>query len=60
LLAASNFFGVIEDRQGLKVACIEEIAYLRGFISKKQFSDLISSIPKSLYRDYLERIIAEE
>lgn len=60
LLAASNFFGVIEDRQGLKVACIEEIAYLRGFISKKQFGDLISSIPKSLYRDYLERILAEE
>jgi glucose-1-phosphate thymidylyltransferase len=60
LLAASNFFGVIEDRQGLKVACIEEIAYLCGFISKKQFGDLISSIPKSLYRDYLERILAEE
>lgn len=59
LLAASNFFGVIEDRQGLKVACIEEIAFLRGFIDKKQFSDLISSIPKSLYRDYLERILAE-
>jgi glucose-1-phosphate thymidylyltransferase len=34
LLAASNFFGVIEDRQGLKVACVEEIAYLRGFINK--------------------------
>jgi glucose-1-phosphate thymidylyltransferase len=60
LLAASNFFGVIEDRQGLKVACIEEIAYLRGFISKKQFGDLISSIPKSLYREYLERLLAEE
>ena len=59
LLAASNFFGVIEDRQGLKVACIEEIAFLRGFIDKKQFSDLISSIPKSFYREYLERILAE-
>jgi len=59
LLAASNFFGVIEDRQGLKVACIEEIAFLRGFIDKKQFNDLIASIPKSLYRDYLERILVE-
>jgi glucose-1-phosphate thymidylyltransferase len=60
LLAASNFFGVIEDRQGLKVACIEEVAYYKGFIDKKQFSVLINSIPKSLYRDYLEKIIKED
>ena len=59
LLQASNFFGVIEDRQGLKVACIEEIAYHKGFISKEIFVDLINSIPKSLYRDYLERILKE-
>lgn len=59
LLAASNFFGVIEDRQGLKVACIEEIAYLRGFIDKKQFTKLIGEIPKSLYREYLEKILSE-
>ena len=59
LLAASNFFGVIEDRQGLKVACIEEIAFLRGFINKNQFEKLIIEIPKSLYRDYLEKVLAE-
>src|SRR3989339_916758 len=59
LLKASNFFGVIEDRQGLKVACIEEIAYQKGFINKEEFHSLIESIPKSLYRDYLERIINE-
>ena len=59
LLAASNFFGVIEDRQGLKVACIEEIAYLRGFIDRKQFEKLVSEIPKSLYREYLEKVVAE-
>ncbi|NJD22294.1 MAG: glucose-1-phosphate thymidylyltransferase RfbA [Melioribacter sp.] len=59
LLKASNFFGVIEDRQGLKVACIEEIAYQKGFINKEEFRSLIDSIPKSLYRDYLERIINE-
>lgn len=59
LLQASNFFGVIEDRQGLKVACIEEIAYHKGFISKEQFVDVVKSIPKSLYRDYLERILKE-
>ena len=59
LLKASNFFGVIEDRQGLKVACIEEIAYQKGFIDKSRFAALINSIPKSLYRDYLERIANE-
>lgn len=59
LLKASNFFGVIEDRQGLKVACIEEIAFTNGFISKSQFKDLINSIPKSMYRDYLEKILKE-
>ena len=59
LLAASNFFGVIEDRQGLKVACIEEIALLRGFINKEQYLKLISEIPKSLYREYLEKVLTE-
>ncbi len=59
LLQASNFFGVIEDRQGLKVACIEEIAYTKGFISKDQFEKLVNSIPKSLYKNYLERILKE-
>jgi glucose-1-phosphate thymidylyltransferase len=59
LLQASNFFGVIEDRQGLKVACIEEIAYHKGFINKKQFAEVVDSIPKSLYRTYLEKILKE-
>lgn len=59
LLQASNFFGVIEDRQGLKVACIEEIAFNKGFISKEQFEKLVHSIPKSMYRDYLEKILKE-
>ena len=59
LLKASNFFGVIEDRQGLKVACIEEIAFTKGFITKEQFKDLINQIPKSMYRDYLEKVLRE-
>lgn len=59
LLKASQFFGVIEDRQGLKVACIEEIAYQKGFINRTQFVKLIDSIPKSIYREYLERILNE-
>ncbi|MBK9333099.1 MAG: glucose-1-phosphate thymidylyltransferase RfbA [Ignavibacteria bacterium] len=59
LLQASNFFGVIEDRQGLKVACIEEIAYYKGFIDKENFEKLISKIPNSLYKSYLEKVLKE-
>lgn len=59
LLKASNFFGVIEDRQGLKVACIEEIALMKGFINKEQFRELINKTPKSMYRDYLEKVLRE-
>lgn len=57
LLQASNFFGVIEERQGLKVACIEEIAFKKGFISKNGFEQLIDSIPNSLYKDYLINVL---
>jgi glucose-1-phosphate thymidylyltransferase len=59
LLAASNFFGVIEARQGLKVACIEEIAYKMNFISKGQLEKVIKDMPKSIYRNYLERILKD-
>lgn len=59
LLQASNFFGVIEDRQGLKVACIEEIAYNKGFIGKEELKSLIKNIPDSLYREYLIRVSEE-
>jgi glucose-1-phosphate thymidylyltransferase len=60
LLQAANFFGVIEQRQGLKVGCIEEIAYRMKFIDKNKFGNLINSMPKSQYREYLERVKAEE
>lgn len=53
LLQASNFFGVIEDRQGLKVACIEEIAYNKNFITKSELEKITSEMPNSLYKDYL-------
>lgn len=56
LLQASNFFGVIEERQGLKVACIEEIAYKKNFINKYELKSLISEMPNSFYRDYLARM----
>jgi glucose-1-phosphate thymidylyltransferase len=57
LLQASTFFGVIEDRQSLKVACIEEIAYRMKFINRQQFDNLIESMPSSMYREYLERFL---
>ncbi|MGE5682357.1 MAG: glucose-1-phosphate thymidylyltransferase, partial [Bacillota bacterium] len=59
LLQASNFFGVIEDRQGLKVACLEEIAFNMGFIDREKFEAVVNCIPKSLYREYLERVLRE-
>ena len=57
LLQAANFFGVIEERQGLKVACIEEIAYKRNFINKEEFEAIIQNIPACLYRSYLEKFL---
>jgi glucose-1-phosphate thymidylyltransferase len=57
LLQAANFFGVIEDRQGFKVACIEEIAYHKNFITKNELENIINSIPKSTYREYLLKVL---
>ena len=59
LLEASSFIEVIERRQGLKVACIEEIALQKGFISKNQFIKLSQSFPESKYKQYLLRCIKE-
>ena len=59
LLQASNFFGVIEERQGLKIACIEEIALLKGFISTEEFQEMLKTIPKSMYRTYLEKVLID-
>ena len=52
LLEASSFVATIEKRQGLKVACVEEIAYRRGFISTSHLEELASQRPAE-YRDYL-------
>ncbi len=59
LLQAANFFGVIEDRQGLKVACLEEIAYLKNFINKEQLKDLLKQMPNSFYKTYIEKLLVE-
>ncbi|MDI9559947.1 MAG: glucose-1-phosphate thymidylyltransferase RfbA [Pseudomonadota bacterium] len=59
LLEASHFIGTLEARQGLKIACLEEIAYRMGFVDKKKMKQVIEETPKSSYRDYLERILKE-
>src|SRR4030043_432834 len=56
LLQASNFIHTIEQRQGLKVSCIEEIAYKRGFIDKNQLLNLAEPLKKNQYGEYLMKI----
>ena len=58
LLDAGAFIETIESRQGLKVACLEEIAFSEEFISKEQFLKLIYEYPNNDYRDYLETILS--
>jgi len=59
LLDASNFIATVEKRQGLKIACIEEIAYLKGFITKKQLLKLAEPVKNSDYGRYLLRVAEE-
>jgi len=59
LLQASNFIATLEQRQGLKASCIEEIAYIRGFIDREQLLWLAESYGKSQYGAYLRRIADE-
>ena len=59
LLEASNFIQTIEKRQGLKVACLEEIAYEKGYISKEKVLELAAPLSKNEYGQYLLRIISK-
>lgn len=57
LLEASNFIQTIEKRQGLKVACLEEIAFEKGYISKEKVIELATPLSKNEYGQYLLRLI---
>lgn len=56
LLEASNFIQTVEHRQGIKIACLEEIALHKGWITKEQVLLLLKSMGKSTYAEYLRRI----
>ncbi len=60
LLEAASFVRVMELRQGLKIACIEEIAYRKGFIDRRQLLRLAGELGKSRYAQYLEQVATEE
>ena len=60
LQQAASYIQAIQERQGLKVSCIEEIAYDLGYISKEELENLAVSMAKNEYGQYLMRLIAEE
>ena len=60
LMEASMFVEAIEKRQGLKVACLEEIAFDKGYITKSQFLTLVEPFRKNQYGQYLIKILKKE
>ena len=56
LLEASHFIGTLEARQGLKIACLEEVAYRKGYLTRDEFAKVMADTPKSSYREYLEMV----
>jgi len=60
LLDASNYIATMERRQGLKIGCIEEVAFRMGYIDKVQLEEIIEKMPENDYRKYLKMILEEE
>ncbi|MBN8543399.1 MAG: glucose-1-phosphate thymidylyltransferase RfbA [Alphaproteobacteria bacterium] len=60
LLESGDFVRIVEKRQGQKLACLEEIAYRKGFISFEQFETIVANMPSSTYKSDAEAILKEE
>ncbi len=60
LVEATQFVQTIEDRQGFKIACVEEIAYRMGYIGEEELKKLASPLEKSGYGEYLLDILESE
>ena len=60
LLEAAEFIAAIERRQGLKIACLEEVAYRQGFIGRSELLRVAEAMPPSPYREYVELVAAEQ
>lgn len=60
LLEAANFVGTIQKRQGLYIACIEEIAYKMGYINSERLLDIANTMKSTEYGDYLRRLVKSE
>ena len=59
LLDASNYIATMERRQGLKIGCIEEVAFRMGYIDKQQLKEIINNLPINSYRKYLEGFLRD-
>ena len=60
LLQASNFVGTIETRQGLKIACLEEIAFRQGFIDREALHKLGTALSTTSYGEYLLKLADDD
>jgi glucose-1-phosphate thymidylyltransferase len=59
LMDSGSFVQIIEQRQGLKIACIEEIAFNMGYINAEQMKAIIAELKKGNYKDYLQKVLEE-
>jgi glucose-1-phosphate thymidylyltransferase len=59
LLDAANFIATVEVRQGLKIACLEEVALRLGYVDEGHIERLLATMPTSTYKEYLERVLTD-
>jgi glucose-1-phosphate thymidylyltransferase len=59
LLEAGNYIATIEHRQGLKIACLEEVAFRMGFINESEMEQIVDALPKGEYQEYLRLVCSE-